>query len=141
MASQWQIAPKELLPIVMASVVWGKEWTDKRVVCHCDNMAVVEILNGGYSKDALLMQLLRSLFFITEHYKCLIEAVHCPGKDNIRADALSRNNWYQFSQASGVVDQTKTRIPQELLDLLVNKQPDWTSPDWTQLFIACTRQV
>lgn len=140
-ASQWQIAPKELLPIVMASMVWGKEWTDKRVVCHCDNMAVVETLNGGYSKDALLMQLLRSLFFITEHYKCLIEAVHHPGKDNIRADALSRNNWHQFLQASGVVNQTKTRIPQELLDLLVNKQPDWTSPDWTQLFIACTRQV
>ena len=103
-----------------------------------DNMAVVETLNGGYSKDALLMQLLRSLFFITEHYQYLIEAVHCPGKDNTRADALSRNKFCQFLQASGAVDPARTKIP---LELLVNKQPDWTSPHWTQLFTACTRQV
>ena len=61
-ASQWQITSKNLLPILSASMVWG-EGMVKRVVCHCDNIAIVEIMNanGGCNKDALLKQLLRSL--------------------------------------------------------------------------------
>ena len=68
----------------MRKVVAGQ-----KVICHCDNMAVVEVMNNGYSRDRLLMHLIRCLFFISEHFKVQVEAVHCPGKDNIRADALS----------------------------------------------------
>ena len=75
-AQDWHIAPKELLPIILASMVWGSEWESKRVCCHCDNLSVVEVLNNGYSKDATLMHLLRSLFFISEHYQFLVDAVY-----------------------------------------------------------------
>ena len=62
-AEQWHIAPKELLPIVLAGLLWGKEWSGTMVQCHCDNMAVVEVVNSGYSKDKDMMHLLRCLFF------------------------------------------------------------------------------
>ena len=57
--------------------------------CHCDNLSVVEVLNNGYLKDATLMHLLRSLFFTSEHYQFLVDAVHISGKENVQADALS----------------------------------------------------
>ncbi len=51
------IAVKELLPVVMACVVWGRSWRRKAVLAHCDNQAVVEVVYAGYSKDPHLMQL------------------------------------------------------------------------------------
>lgn len=52
-AQEWDIAPKELLPILLACAVWGRQWSGKKIICHCDNMAVVEVMNSGYSKDKL----------------------------------------------------------------------------------------
>ena len=66
---QQSIAVKELLPIVMACMVWGKTWCKNAVLVHCDNQAVVEVVNAGYCKDSYLMQLLRCLFFITTFSK------------------------------------------------------------------------
>ena len=40
------ITIKELVPVVLAAAVWGKEWVGQTVQAHCDNAAVVEILNG-----------------------------------------------------------------------------------------------
>ena len=49
------IAAKELIPIVLACVVWGEDWRNQSVLAHCDNQAVVEVVNAGYSRDADLM--------------------------------------------------------------------------------------
>ena len=125
----------------MACVVWGRQWSGKKVRCHCDNVAVVEVTNNGYSRDKLLMHLLRCLFFISEHLKVQIEVVHCPGKDNIHADTLSRNDMDRFLQALPGADQKVADIPHQLLTLLVDKQPDWMSPVWTRLFTASIKQV
>ena len=45
------IATKELVPIVMACVLWGEAWWNQQIVAHCDNQAVVEVVNAGYCKD------------------------------------------------------------------------------------------
>ena len=57
-------APKELVPVVMACVVWGRSWRGQVVHVHSDNEAVVSVLNYGYSKDTLLMHLIRCFFFV-----------------------------------------------------------------------------
>ena len=49
-AVEWQIAPKELLPILISMVIWGKCWAGRRVECRCDNMAVVAVVNSGERK-------------------------------------------------------------------------------------------
>ena len=61
--------PKELLPVLLLCIVWGKEGPGKLIRCHCDNMPVVEILTGsfhnsGYSRDREMMPLLRCLIFL-----------------------------------------------------------------------------
>ena len=55
------ITIKELLPIVVASAIWGKEWTGKQVLFRCDNAAVVAIINSGQSKHPLAMHYTRLL--------------------------------------------------------------------------------
>ena len=54
----------------------GKEWLGSMVSCHCDNRAVVDVVNNGYSRDKDIMHLLRCLFFISEHHNFLVEAIH-----------------------------------------------------------------
>lgn len=46
------IATKELLPIVLACIVWRVGWRNQCVLAHCDNQAVVDVINSGYSKDS-----------------------------------------------------------------------------------------
>jgi len=38
---------KELYPIVVAAILWGKYWKRKRIVFHCDNIGTVHILKKG----------------------------------------------------------------------------------------------
>lgn len=135
------IAVKELLPIVMACVVWGKAWHRKAVLVHCDNQAVVDIVNAGYSKDPALMQLVRSLFFIITRLEIALRAVHIPGVQNTAADAISRDDLLLFHLQVPAAWPSPTPLPGALLELLVHSQPDWTSPSWSQLFETCLRQV
>jgi hypothetical protein len=37
----------ELYPIVMACVLWGYNWSRKRILFNCDNLATVEIVRKG----------------------------------------------------------------------------------------------
>ena len=70
-------------------------------------MSVVEVLNNGYSRDATLMHLLRFLFFTSEHYQFLVDAVHISGKENMQADALSCKLVSSFFQmVPGAVQQS-----------------------------------
>ena len=131
------IALKELLPIVIACAVWGRLWKDSAVVVHCDNMGVVAIVNSGYSRVAPIMHLLRCLFFIRAHFRLNLWAVHVPGTENGLADAISRNHLpLFFSQVPGAA-QRRVQIQPELLALLAEQQPDWTSRPWTRLFRSC----
>ena len=70
---QWQwagpsqesdIALKELLPVLIVLVVWGRKWVGHGVECYCDNMAVVAVVNSGRAKDKKLMHLLKCMFFV-----------------------------------------------------------------------------
>ena len=109
------------------------------VHCYCDNTAAVEVLNGSYSKDEVIMHLVRCLFFISEHFRFAVEAVLLPGKLNEVADALSSNYILQFSQVMPEADPQPTPIPDQALWLLVEEKPDWTLVNWTELFVAYTK--
>lgn len=54
--SSWKsdsIAAKELLPIVLAVVVWGHQWHHQQVLVLCNNMVVVQVLNSQWCQDQL----------------------------------------------------------------------------------------
>lgn len=90
------IAVKELVPIVVSSALWGGGWKNKEVKFVCDNMAVVTCLSRRSARNNHLVHLLRCLFFFEAHFSFSFRAEHLPGKDNIAADALSRNNLSHF---------------------------------------------
>jgi hypothetical protein len=140
-SKEWAIAPKELLPILFALVIWGRMWVGCRIECYCDNMAVVAVINSGRAKDRSLMHLLRCMFFVAAQLDIHVHASHIPGVENVAADALSRNCFSTFLQEVPGAAPQSTSIPQALVDMTVREQPDWTSPRWAQLFSAFCRQV
>ena len=106
---------QELLTIVLASAIWGLVWRNSSVVVHCDNSAVVSVVNSGYSRIPQIMHLLRCLFFNRAHFQLSLHAVHTPGRLNSVADAVSHNNLlYLFTQVL-MVTQAQDTIPQSLI--------------------------
>ena len=138
---EWSIAQKELFPIVLAVILWGKVWKGRAILVHCDNQAAVEVMNSGYSRDTGMMQLIRCLFLIRAFFGIELRAVHIPGHLNVAADAISRDNIKVFHMQVPEAHPAPSIIPAALMDLLAHQQPDWTSPDWSRLFMTCFRQV
>ena len=140
--TEWEgieISAKELVPVVMAAAIWGKQWSGSHVCFHCDNMAVVAILGSRTAKTSLLTHLLRCLSFFSAIYSFHFSALHIPGVLNVAADALSRNRMTLFCS---LVPQTQQfLIPPALSALLLSTMPDWGSPSWTQLFTRCLAEV
>jgi hypothetical protein len=82
----------ELFPVVVAAVLWGQEWSRKKILFHCDNMATVHIIKKGRSKctQSRIMDLMRRLTLCAAKYHFTVHSVHLPGTDNTAADLLSR---------------------------------------------------
>ena len=135
------ITVKELLTIVMGAALWGKQWQGGSVVCRCDNAAVVAILKSGWCKDNMAMHLLRSLFFWLAMYQVSILNEHIPGVSNGPADALSRNNVSYFMSQVPIASQQPTEVPQELIELLLTRRPDWTSQSWRVLLESISQKA
>lgn len=135
-AMELPIAAKELIPIVIAGAIWGKEWAKQKVKFWCDNESVVAVMKSRTSRNPHLMHLLRCLFFIEAWHDFECSCTHIPGKCNDLADDLSRNHAYTFlSKRPGATDQA-SRVPPQLLDLLLDVGLDWLCPSWTARFTS-----
>ncbi len=132
------IKVKELLPMVVACVLWGASWRETMVLCRSDNMAAVAIVNSGKRKNGLVM---RSLVFFLAQYNIRVFATHIAGKANIAADALSRDNLPLIHYQVSYVRRHLTTIVPELRQLLVSQWPDWTSKDLRRLFACMSLKV
>ena len=86
------------------------------------------------------MHLLRCLHFFCAHFDLSLRARHIHGKENIQADALSRNLLQVFFKELPTAKE-QTRIPQSLWELLVISKPDWLSPSWKELLNSSLREV
>ena len=128
------ITCKELVPIVVATAVWGAQWQNMTVQVLCDNEAVVAIVNKGTAKDQECMHLVRCLAFL----KAELVATHIQGKLNTQADALSRNGLTKFRTLHPQADREPAGIPASLLDLLLVQRPDWR---WAELWSSTFRMA
>ena len=135
------IAPKELIPVVMACAIWGRAWKGQVIQVHCDNQAVVSVLNSGYSRDDYMMKLIRTLSFFAAEWDIHLVACHIPGISNVVADAISRNDMHTlFSKVPRAASQPMP-MPDELLHLLLTPSLDWTDTSWSRMFRDCLRRV
>ena len=135
------IMAKELAPILLSIAVWGTRLAKKRALFQCDNMSVVEALKKGSSKDRVVMQLLRSLWFYVAHYDIDLTCVHIMGVANTTADYLSRNNMSSFFSLNPQASTLPTPLPPSLLQIVSVNSPDWTSPHFRKLFKATITKV
>ena len=91
------ITVKELLPILLAGVLWGRSWRNHQVVCHCDNQAIVACLRSRTSKHKGIMHLLRALVFIEAFNQFHLIPCYIYTRANHLADDLSRDRTVSFS--------------------------------------------
>lgn len=129
---------KELVPIIIAVVLWGHMWKGGRVIARCDNTAVVAVINSRSSRDSYFMQMLRCLFFIEAYHQFKLSAVQYP---NVLADDLSRDKLAAFMVKANKCNSEPSPIPPSLLQWLLHPQMDWTSPNWMRLFSSFAQRV
>ena len=59
---------------------WGKHWSRKRLLIHCDNQAMVHVWHTSTTKHRSLMALVRALFFIAASQNFTVLLQHIPGQ-------------------------------------------------------------
>lgn len=106
------MAFRELYPIVAAAILWGKQWSTKRIIFVCDNQSAVYILQKGRSKCLAIMKLMCTLTWTAAVYNFHFTARHLYGKRNQTADSLSRLSLQRFRQLAPKADKEPQICPQ-----------------------------
>ena len=101
---------RELFAIVTAAATFGSQWRSKRIMMHCDNMSIVQVLTSGTSKSEPLMDLVRKLFFLSAMYHFELSSCYINTHDNDVADALSRLQFSRFVSVAPDAD-LQMRMP------------------------------
>lgn len=108
------IAFLELFPLIVALVVWHREFRDRSILFHVDNMAVVNLINTQKARDTRVLRLLRCFMLHSLRLNMVFKAKHIAGVNNVIADALSRFNWQKFHELVPGVDTCKTPVPPDI---------------------------
>ena len=90
--NNYDICQLEMLNIVVALKIWANHWRNKKIHIYCDNIAVVQVMNTGRTRDSILATCARNVWLIAAMYNIEINFSHISGKSNIIVDLLSR--WY-----------------------------------------------
>ena len=94
-----------MINLLLALHLWGTQWQHKRILLKCDNMAVVDVLNTGRSRDSHLCAIARNILITCANLDIEAKFVHIPGKKNVVADVLSRwrGSVDQFNKLKSVI--------------------------------------
>ena len=84
------IAIQEMFNILVALKTWASMWKNKNVKIHCDNLAVVSVLNNGKTRDKFLAAISRNIFMEAAHWDITLVITYVSGKVNVIANLLSR---------------------------------------------------
>ena len=124
---------RELLPVVVACVVWGVKWTHEWVLVKTDNQSVVDILKSRSSKNPMIMHMVRCIQFVLASFQFELQVEHTQGVRNVAADALSRGSLQVFQQTNPTANPRPVTIPPVLEQMLIQDSPDWLSRSWRRM--------
>ena len=91
-----------------------------KVEIACDNLAVVQVLTSGRTRDLTLAAIARNIQFQAVSMNISLKFTHIPGKTNVLADLLSR--WQTTPHTIQILAQ--------LLHTWVPISKDYLSIDW-----------
>ena len=80
----------EMINLVIALRMWGKFWSNSVVTAHCDNIAVVQVVDNSRTRDSFLAACIRNIWLLTAKWDIQLKIIHIPGEENVHADTLSR---------------------------------------------------
>ena len=102
----------ELYNILVAVKLWASHWRDKVISIRCDNESAVVVCNTGRIRDVFLGMCLRNLWLVAATANIDLLITHIRGKENILADALSRNQLHKVGDVQWEV------VTSEILSLI-----------------------
>ena len=123
--TKYKIHHLELIAVIIALKIWKKSLTGFRFTMLCDNKAVVDVVNAGHTKDALLQDLMRQLIYVsaTNNFEVILK--HVSSEQNRIPDVLSRIHLGRkyIRQFKEIIpsDWTRITIPQHMF----NEQINW----------------
>ena len=104
----------ELLAVCIGAFIWSETMENKRILIHCDNMAVVSMINKTTSSCQHCMHLIRLLVLRSLQFNFRIFAVYVKTGDNGLADSLSRLQFERFRKLAPNMDKFPEKLPWEL---------------------------
>jgi hypothetical protein len=104
----------ELFPVYVALLLWSESLSNKRILFHIDNMAVVSIINNPTSKSKRVMLLVRKIVLITLKHNITIKAQYIPTKLSKIADSISRSQWSKFHRLAPATDPRPMYLPNHI---------------------------
>ena len=104
---QWQ----ELYSTALACLLWGHQWSGKKLLFHYDNQAVVDIWASGTFRDTLIIHLVHSIFFSAAANYFTVLVTHIVGTNNSIADSMSRLQISRFRRLAPAADLEPTAVP------------------------------
>lgn len=107
----------ELFPVYISLLLWHPWLSNKHILYHIDNMAVVQVLNTLTSKSTRLMNIVRKLFLLTLQHNITIKAQHIPTKLNKIADSISRSQWGKFCNLAWEAEMWPTQLPKQIWEI------------------------
>lgn len=108
----------EMVPVILALILWGKHLKNKRVLLRIDNEALVIVINKQTSKSKRLMQLVRHFVLLAMEYGIIFKAMHIPSHLNSIADSISRKQWDRFRVLAPDADKEPQQIPARFRSLI-----------------------
>ena len=112
----------EFFAVVSAVFTWGDRWRNSSILFHTDNTGVIHAWEKRSSKDALIMHLIRAMFFFCAQRNIQPSFAHVAGINNSKADALSRFQVTRFRNMAPDADELPTKISPLVWTLL--EQPE-----------------
>jgi hypothetical protein len=109
-------------------------WENHKVIIPTDSTTAKAYINKGTSRNKLVMEALRSLFWLSIAYNFEIKAVHLPGHLNIVADAISRlGTPGSILQTHSVLRTASCGSNKELIPFVDNMHNHMSSKTWLHL--------
>ena len=112
------IVVKELVPIVVATALWGRVWQHLHICFHSDNSAAVDTLQKRSVRDPQAHHLLCCFYFYLVLFQFEYSVEHVLGTLNTAADAISSENLHLIS--SLLPQATQSQISDSVVGMLVS---------------------
>ena len=112
--SSMNIAILELYPIYVAVVMFATKMSNSHIIFHCDNQAIVSVLNSQTTKDPHILAILRKLLLVLMQHNISFRAQYLSSFQNLISDRISRFQVTLDLLTTYGLQQLPTPVPKHL---------------------------